>query len=84
MSKDKSNCWYYNTRGHSYLLRGRYDDALADFREAAKLDPNYPYAKRNIKIAAEQIGTKGLMGRGKKEREGNDLEGIRFLLETDY
>lgn len=84
MSKGKPNRWYYNTRGRCYLLRGQYDDALADFREANKLDPSYPHAKRNIEITAKKIGSKGLVERGKKAKEHNDLEGARFFLETAY
>ena len=84
VSKGKPNRWYYNTRGRCYLRQGKYDNALADFREANKLDPSYPHAKRNIEITAKRIGSKGLVDRGKKAKERNDLEEARFLLEAAY
>lgn len=41
----------YNNRANFYLSRGRFDKALADCRQAIRLDPNFAWACNNRGIA---------------------------------
>ncbi len=43
---------YYNNLGYSYLLRGDTTTALANLRQANKLDPNNPIVANNLKMLA--------------------------------
>ncbi len=46
----------YNTRGLSHAKNGKYDLAIADFRKAIKIDPDYVEAYCNIGIVYDSIG----------------------------
>lgn len=41
----------HNNLGHSYAERGNWDQAIEEFRIAARLDPNYVDAQRNLRDA---------------------------------
>jgi len=44
---------HLNTRGAVHLARGRYEEAKADFRKAASLNPASREAKRNLQLARQ-------------------------------
>ena len=41
----------HNNLGHAYALQGDWDQAIDEFRIAAKLDPDYALAQRNLRNA---------------------------------
>ncbi|MET4388769.1 TolB-like protein/cytochrome c-type biogenesis protein CcmH/NrfG [Bradyrhizobium sp. F1.4.3] len=41
---DREDAWAHNGLGYSYLFRRRFDDALAEFELALKLNPNFAMA----------------------------------------
>lgn len=41
----------HNNLGHGYLLRGDWDLAIDEFRTAARLDPDYALAQKNLRDA---------------------------------
>jgi tetratricopeptide (TPR) repeat protein len=45
-----------NDRGEILRALGRYDDAIAGFREALALHPGYPEARNNLGVALRQAG----------------------------
>ncbi len=44
---EEKNTVYYNNRGYSYLLNGRFQEALSDLNKCIELDPYYAYAFNN-------------------------------------
>jgi tetratricopeptide (TPR) repeat protein len=47
----------HNNLGHSYALRDEWDQAIEEFRTAAKLDPDYALARKNLRDAyLHQVG----------------------------
>lgn len=47
----------HNNLGHAYALRGDWDQAIYEFRIAAKLDPDYTLAQKNLRRAYfHQVG----------------------------
>lgn len=41
----------HNNLGHAYALRGDWDNAIEEFRTAARLDPDYALAQENLRAA---------------------------------
>jgi len=41
----------HNNLGHAYALQGEWDQAIEEFRTAARLDPNYALAQNNLRDA---------------------------------
>jgi protein O-mannosyl-transferase len=47
----------HNNLGHAYAMRGDWDQAIEEFRVAARLDPDYALAKKNLRDAyLHQVG----------------------------
>lgn len=47
----------HNNLGHAYALQGNWDQAIDEFRIAAKLDPDYVLAQKNLRNAyLHQVG----------------------------
>ncbi|ESW84912.1 tetratricopeptide repeat protein [Mesorhizobium sp. M1060] len=46
---------YYNNVGYSYLLRGRLQDARANFLKAYELAPNDPTVVNNLKLLSSSV-----------------------------
>ena len=41
--------WTHNTLGNAYLIKGKYDEAIAEFNIALTINPNSDYAKEKLK-----------------------------------
>jgi len=51
------NCWAgHNNLGQALLQKGQVDEALAQFRRALEINPNYAEAHNNLAIALYQKG----------------------------
>jgi tetratricopeptide (TPR) repeat protein len=46
----------YNNRGWAYYMKGDWDQAIADFETALRLDPNNAFIKRNLENALQARG----------------------------
>jgi len=51
VSKSPRKARPHNNLGHAYALRGDWDNAIEEFRTAARLDPDYALAQQNLRDA---------------------------------
>lgn len=59
----------FNNRGFSKLMQSRYEEAIADFQEALKLDANLKVTRMNIRLAQAWLGRYGEATAGVSKKE---------------
>ena len=87
LEHNSKSAFVYNNRGYSYLMQGRYDDALADLGTALRLDSTLDLAKANMRLALAWKGNYALAMTGMREEEkATVLNNIGFvaLMRHDY
>lgn len=77
----KKNRWYSNTRGRALWGLDRVYEALVDFHESQRLDPEYPFAIKNIKNLCRKIGVDNVIDSAIQKKQENDLNLCRIYLE---
>jgi tetratricopeptide (TPR) repeat protein len=53
---DSEDPWAHNALGHVYLIARRYDDSLAEFEEALRLNPNFALAQGYYALSLSYSG----------------------------
>jgi tetratricopeptide (TPR) repeat protein len=86
LKPDRNMAAAYNFRGTAYYKNKDYDRADADFREAARVNPNYRNAYQNLVILHQEIGTRHFSlamdyqkkadGCGEQSRAASELSAI--------
>lgn len=77
----KKNRWYINTRGRALWGLNKVYEALADFHEAHKLDPEYAPSIQHLKELCQQIGVDNLINTALQKKQENDKNMCRIYLE---
>lgn len=77
----KQDRWYYNTRGRALWKLNRVYDALVDFHEAHRLDPNYTPSNQNLNMLCQAIGFDNLINTALQKKQENDHKLCKIYLE---
>lgn len=77
----KKDRWYYNTRGRALWKLNRVYEALMDFHEAHRLDPNYSPSIQNLNILCQEIGLDNIAKMALQKKQENDHELCKMYLE---
>lgn len=77
----KKDRWYSNTRGRAFWGINKRYEALMDFHESYRLDPQYTPAIQNIKKLCKQLGADQMIDEALQKKQEGDCESCQAYLQ---